>query len=266
MADDTTTGTSAKPRTRSPSYPSIGLEEAIRRAGVLHESIHDHAVAPEAIAEMWNSNTKSSAFLQGAATLKQFGLLEDDGKGQKRQVKLTELAKDILVHDEDSPERAEFVKRAALQPKIHLELWTKYGGNLPQSDSPIRFYLLRERTEGVFHPDHVNAFISQLRSTIAYAKLASGDTIPTVGDAIRQDQPPTTWGSPPMPPKNQPPAPPVPPPQNGGATVATFRELPVILPSSLSIAVLKVPVPMSESDFKAIVDTINSLKAVLVKP
>ena len=37
MADDTTTGNSAKPRTRSPSNPSMGLEEAIRRAGVLHD-------------------------------------------------------------------------------------------------------------------------------------------------------------------------------------------------------------------------------------
>lgn len=136
-----------KPRTRSPAYPSMGLEEAIERARLLYERVQDHLVPLQSIAVEWETNTKSSVFMQTISALKQFGLLEDEGKGEERQAKISSLAKTIINHQDSSRERDSALKIAALFPKIHQEIWLKYKGGLPPADSPIRAYLL-ERKRG----------------------------------------------------------------------------------------------------------------------
>lgn len=271
MADDKPQTASAKTRTRSPGYPSLGLEEAIRRVGVLYDKAHGHKVGLESAASEWNSNTKSSSFLQAVSALKQFGLIDDEGKGDERQIGVSELAKSIVIDDDDSPERLKAIKTAALNPPMHREIWDKYGGSVPPSDSPIRVYLLRERPVTKFHPDHVDGFISQFRSTIAYAKLSADDTIPTFGDAVRQEHTPSAWGTSPMPlQKDSGPVTVTPQTahlrmQMGTPTVGVFRELPVTLPSSLAVAVFKVPVPMTEADFDTLLSSLNAMKAGLVQ-
>lgn len=166
------------PRTRSPSYPAYGLEDSIRRAEDLHKQAHGHKVAVETVAEAWGTNTKSSSFLQAIAALLQFGLLEDEGRSESRRLWISELGQDILIREHDSPERIAAIKKAALNPKLHRELWEKYNGRLPPSDSAIRVYLLREREDPKFHPAHVDGFIGQFRSTIAFAGLTEFDKVP----------------------------------------------------------------------------------------
>ena len=154
----------------------MGLEEAIERARLLYERVQDHLVPLQSIAVEWETNTKSSVFMQTISALKQFGLLEDEGKGEERQAKISSLAKTIINHQDSSRERDSALKIAALFPKIHQEIWLKYKGGLPPADSPIRAYLL-ERKEGAFNKDYVDNFIRQLRQTIAFAKLTETDKI-----------------------------------------------------------------------------------------
>ena len=154
MADKQAKGALDKtPRTRSPSFPIFGIEEAIRRIGQIHGEIHDHKVSVEAIAEALGTNTKSSAFLQSMSTLLQFGLLEDEGRGGERRIGLSHLANDILVWEENSRERIAAIKQAALTPPVHREIWSYYKGKMPPSDSAIRVYLQRERQGIKFHPE-----------------------------------------------------------------------------------------------------------------
>ena len=267
MADEKPQAASAKTRTRSPGYPSLGLEEAIRRVGVLYDKAHGHKVGMESAASEWKSNTKSSSFLQAVSALKQFGLIDDEGKGDERQIGVSALAKSIVIDDADSPDRLKAIKTAALNPPMHREIWEKYGGKLPPSDSPIRVYLLRERQNTTFHPDHVDGFISQFRSTIGFAGLTEGDIITGEGaTGVQHDAGPSWESSPVVPNKKTEVAPTVGESNKAKpSTPIAMRELPVTLPSSLSVAVFKVPVPMTEADFDTLLSSLNAMKAGLIQ-
>lgn len=261
-----------KNRTRSPSYPTFGLEEAIRRAQTLYNAGEgQHFIPLDAIAEHWESAPKSSGFLQAIAALKQFGLLEDEGSGENRRARLSNLALDILLHPEGSSERDEALKTAALTPKIHRELWEKYNGKLPAADSSIRYYLLRERMEGVFNKDYVDAFISQFRATIAFAGLEQSDTrLDNGGDAPSHKANSEKTATSPQPVGGSPIRTATADPFHAfdsqhNISGASLRTLPVTLPS-LEIAMLRVPFPMSEEDFDWLTKALEGMKKALVRP
>ena len=186
MTEQNQHAASAKTRTRSPSYPAFGLEEAIRKADVVYEDVERRPVPVDVLASHWESSTTSSGFLTAIAALKQFGLSVDECKGPGRRLHLSDLALDIHIHELDSPERIKALKMAALSPKIHQELWEKYQGNLPTSDAAIRVYLLKGRKEEgkgePFNKDAVDPFVRQFRSTIAFAGLDSSDKIPSADE------------------------------------------------------------------------------------
>jgi hypothetical protein len=261
-----------KTRTRSPAYPAIGLEEAITLAEKLYVAEDRRFASLEAVAEHWETAQKSSQFLVTIAALKQFGLLQEEGKKEGRKVRLTELALDIVIPG--SPKRDEALKLAALNPKIHRELWDKYDGKFPP-DVSLRIYLIRERENEaggvVFNKNYVDGFISQFRSTIAFAKLADHDIIPPAegGNEKKEENQPATpswfvpsWTSGGQAMKDK---------QASASTLTqekprVMRDLPVTLPSSLEVAVFHVPVPMTEGDFKTLVNSLTSMKDVLVAP
>ena len=204
--------TTSKSKTRSPAYPAIGLEDAIAKANLIYEAEYDHFANIEAIAAHWGTTVTNGNFQTALAALKQYSLLIDEGSNEDRKARLTELAKDILEHPTEPENRQEFLRIAALSPKIHRELWEKYKGKLPP-DVSIRLYLVREREGARFNTNHVDSFISQFRSTIAYAKLDESDTITpddeggkgnlrlvgSLGQVSRSIQPTAKRGDPPIP-------------------------------------------------------------------
>ncbi len=157
-------------KSRSPRKPSIDLERAVELATILHRQILNHSSAKETVLQHWGYSPKSSNGLVAFGALRQFGLI-DQRRGQ--DAKLSPLALEIVLDERpDSPERDEAVCRAALNPILHQELWSKYAGKLP-SDAEIKLYLQRDKS---FTPKGAEDFISQFRATIAYANLdASGN-------------------------------------------------------------------------------------------
>jgi len=115
--------------------------------------------------------------MQYLSSLKQFGLLIEEGSGEARKFRLTDRALDLLTYDHSHGNWIRAVKDAALEPKIHRELWDKYSGKLPREDVSIRVYLIREREDGLFNKDHVDGFIAQFRATIAFSGLVPDDKI-----------------------------------------------------------------------------------------
>lgn len=162
---------------RSPQYPAITLEVALRRASEFLDEFDEHPGPLDGAAAAWTTTVKSSGFLQIVSSLKQFGLMTDEGSNDDRLLKLTPAALDILAHEEDSAERRRLIQIAALSPKVHRELWDKFGPKLPQSDSPLKLYLTRQREGATFNRDAVDAFISDFRKSISYARLGQTDTI-----------------------------------------------------------------------------------------
>jgi hypothetical protein len=179
MADDED---AAPKRFRSPPFPFIPLGKAIERAKALYPKSLHHSVGLAVLGEAWSFGLKSSGLIQTTAALIQFGLLVDEGSGDKRKFQLTKEAI-RLVNDTDpaSEKRKELLQRAALAPKIHREIWDKYGAaNI--SEVAIRNYLMFDRTEGGASPysqASADDLIEEYKSTILFAELGQGAIPPT---------------------------------------------------------------------------------------
>jgi hypothetical protein len=165
-----------KARARSPSYPSIDLEMALSRAKEFFKEERMNSAAVTVALKHWGYTAKSGMGLVVLAALIKFGLLADEGAGEQRKVKLTELARRIILDDRSiSPERDAAIREASLTPPIHRELWEQYKGILP-SDENLGHELKFNKG---FSDSGVQEFIRELRSTVAFAKLPNPGSIST---------------------------------------------------------------------------------------
>ena len=248
-----------KRKARSPSYPAVDLETAIDRARTLYTKEFKHYAPVGAAAEHWGYSRKSSGGILTVAALKKYGLLEEQGSGENRQVRVSPLALKIILDERpDSAARFAAIREAALNPTIHEELWNEYGGKLP-SDSNLRYKL---RAEMGFTDSAANELIEEFRRTVAFARLADVGTM----SGTEEDIPPPgeragvsgSQGGRDMPPAPNPQTvdrqPPPPPP-----TDPLTRSVQIPLLSS-TWATLQVPYPMSEADWEHMLFLIKAMK------
>jgi len=161
-----------KKRHRSPRFPGIDLEEAIAKAKEVNDRESGHPAPPEVMFKHWGYTSKSSSAHIALAALKSYGLLERDG----HDLRLTELAFDLVHEDPDPSRRLAARRKAALTPAIYAELWQKYEGNVP-SDESLRYHLKRDRG----FPDRgADEFIRIFRATISFAELGDGTLLSEV--------------------------------------------------------------------------------------
>jgi hypothetical protein len=172
-----------RPKGRSTSYPALNLESAIARAKQLHDKERTYATPVETVAGYFGYGSLSGAATAAIAALKKYGLLEDEGSGNQRKAKLSQLAEVILQHPDEAARRAA-IREAALRPPIHRELWDKYRDQLP-SDSNLRWELTHERG---FTERGAAEFIPVYRATIAFARLASDEPEPSLDGLGHDDE------------------------------------------------------------------------------
>ncbi len=91
--------TSSRRKVRSPSFPFIGLREALERARGFYEAEQRNAARPETAAAHWGYSPKSSGGKQTTAALRAFRLLEGD-----TLVKLSGRALRILLDEREGSE------------------------------------------------------------------------------------------------------------------------------------------------------------------
>jgi hypothetical protein len=180
MAESTTAAKKApveegkKSKERSPGYPGISLETALARVKEFHDIDKRNSASVSVVAQHWGMTPKSSSTLINIAALKAFGLISDSGLGEKRRVQVSDLARRILLDERpDSEERANAIKTAALNPKMHRMLWNKWGNEIP-SDANMRQTLIFDYK---FNPNTVGDFIRVYRATIRFAKLGESDRV-----------------------------------------------------------------------------------------
>lgn len=151
---------------RGPSYPYLGLEEAIGTARKVYD-FAKRAPAPteSVITEAWKYSLSSSGAQKTLAALRAFGLLEDAPGTNGRAIKLTARAIRILLDEDDSPERKEEIRKAALSPKWYDYCWRTWGKEMPPS---MRSNLLIEHS---FVESTIDSFLKDYRRTIAFAGL-----------------------------------------------------------------------------------------------
>ena len=170
MSDKEEKSKKGKPKPRSPAYPGIALQEAIARARQIYIHERDNKAYVSVIYSHWNYKVNSGNARVTLASLKYYGLIKTEGAGDSRNVQLTNLALDILLDNrEDTGERENAIKRAALSPTINSDLWNKYQGKLP-SDRNLKFTLQREMG---FTDRGVEEYLMHFYRTLEYANLLS---------------------------------------------------------------------------------------------
>jgi hypothetical protein len=183
--------TSRKPRQgRSPAFPFIPLNKAIERAEtfrVAEGGRPKHFSPLVSACKAWGIGVKTGPGIQTVAALGHYGLFEFEGSGEKRAARLTDLAFRILLDKQPlSPERDELIRRAALTPRIHAELWKNWPDGLP-SNATLETYLVRDRE---FSESGARDLIVQYRETIAFAKLGQPANIPPDTEVNGSDKKP----------------------------------------------------------------------------
>src|SRR5262245_42753968 len=91
--------TDSRKKERSPNYPAIDLETALARARVLREKEGRNFTPVSAVFKHWGYSSRSSGGLTTLAALKRFGLLDEQGAADSRQVRLSQFAQKILLDD-----------------------------------------------------------------------------------------------------------------------------------------------------------------------
>lgn len=181
---------------RGPSYPYVGLEEAISLTQKMYDFTKRVAAPVDSITTgAWKYTTTSSSGIKVLAALKAFGLVEDAASASgKASIKVTQRAIRILLDDQDSPERREEIQKAALSPKWYEYCWKTWGKDMPAS---MKSVLLIEHG---FVDSTVESFLKDYRQTMAFAGLLDevifgenksqgdkSDTGPQVGDWVQCD-------------------------------------------------------------------------------
>lgn len=240
---------------RSPGYPGVDLGRALELAEKAYRSARQHPVDPEAVFGVWGIKPKSSQALVAIAALKKFGLLESMPRQgpSSGKVRVTDLALNIVQDErEDSSERADLIRQAALRPSIHDELWKHFSGDLPENQT-LRFHLLRERG---FTESGANDFISQFQRTIAFAGLSPGG----VQSEENGDKVEFLEGAPMTPQPSANPITPATTRSSGG-----MREVPIPIPGS-AWPLLKAGFPLTEEAWGQMIEVLTAMKPGLVQP
>lgn len=155
---------------RSPAYPFFSVEKALVRTRQLWEQERSHWAPLVSAMAAWGYSTKSSGGRQTLASMKYYALIEVTGEGDGRNIRVSDLAKRILLDErEDDSERQALIREVALSPSAHRTIFEKYKdeGRLP-SDSTVEYFLVWEKG---FNKDAARDLLAEFKETASYVGL-----------------------------------------------------------------------------------------------
>ncbi len=128
----------ARKRHRSPAYPSLSLRDAVEKAKILYEHEKRTAFDPEVALSHWGYEPSSANGMRAIAALKQYGLLIEERADGEHTLKLSELAIDVLIPEEEGGEEHKNYlcarsKNSATFRAILGAIWRKRPPQRPQS-------------------------------------------------------------------------------------------------------------------------------------
>jgi hypothetical protein len=177
-------------RFRSPPFPSIPLQRAIERADQLFRQERDHLVPLSSAARAWGMSPTSSGPIQTVGALKQFNLLEDEGGGATRRVRLTRDALRLVLDKQaNSPERMAAIQRCFFSAKIFSELWAEWADNLPSEQTMINHLVLERRLKHLapFSEQAAVELLGNYRASLAFAVPQEDHNASPVSDTTEGD-------------------------------------------------------------------------------
>jgi len=182
MANDSDTPTDEfrGKKGRSPNYPSVNLETAIKWIRSVYESEKRTATTPLIVAQRCGFGGLSGPSRGAVSALKKYGLLVDaDGD----RIKVSDEAVKLLLQP-DEAERLKIVRSVAVRPPVVRDVLATFSDGLPSSDT-LRYHLV---TELGFTEDGATTFIKLLLENISFAKLDPGAYTALVNPAAQPEE------------------------------------------------------------------------------
>ncbi|MEA1943248.1 MAG: hypothetical protein U9P68_13465 [Pseudomonadota bacterium] len=125
-------------RMRSPNFPALTLEEAMKVAGELYSKVRKVTLDREAAAKELGYSGLTGRSLKVLGALNQYGLIDNVAKGKCHVTDLAETA----LHGFPEEEKAGAIRRAARAPALFRAIYDEYGEGI-QSEHAIRSLLLK---------------------------------------------------------------------------------------------------------------------------
>lgn len=185
---------------RSPSYPSMGLREAVENVAKIEQSYRTAPVDREIAAKQLGYKSLSGPSAKALAALASFGLLERAGKGETR---VTDRARAILYADNDA-ERIENLIDAASEPALFRDIRDRFDGVAqPPEDGVINFLNRQGFNPNATRPaakaflqtmqylDEIGAFDKRARDggrhklPVERGESGKGSSTPKLGDLVQ---------------------------------------------------------------------------------
>jgi len=192
MADENTEAKPTKRRTgRSPAYPFIPVQKAIEQARALYQQEGEYECPLPSALSAWGYGPKSSGGRQTLATMKYYGLIDISGEGEQRKVKVSDIAKRIILDPREDPsERRTLIRRVALEPAAHRSLFNEYPNGLA-SEGTVKHFLMFDLG---FKADAAGELLDEFKQTAAYAGLyepGANEDKAEQSSSEKGEQPPT---------------------------------------------------------------------------
>ncbi len=153
--------TATKP-IRSPSYPTLGLQEAVVAVGKIENVYRSSSVDRIVAAKILGYSGLSGPSNMVLASLASYGFVERAGKGEMR---VTDRARSVL-HPDNSEERRRALLAAALEPHLYRELRERFADIAVPPEDGVVTYLNRQG----FNPGAVKPAAKSFLMTMAYIK------------------------------------------------------------------------------------------------
>jgi hypothetical protein len=163
---------------RSPNYPAIGLEEAIKKTKAIYEQEHDNPTDKAVMAKHLGYNGLNGASLTTISALTKYGLLEAVGP---KQLKVSAFGRDLIWLEKGNPERVKLLKEAAFAPSLFSDLRDAFPEK-PPSDQSLRHHLIRKD----FNPNAVDSAIRAYRDTLDFVNAEEEALVSSASDGSEQ--------------------------------------------------------------------------------
>lgn len=153
---------------RSPAYPFLSVQKAIDKARDLHAREAVYAAPLESALKAWGYGPKSSGGRQTLATMKYYGLIDISGEGEKRRIKVSDVARRIILDQrEDDSEKRQLIRKVALTPAIHRALYEEYPTGLASDGSVLHFLIFDQG----YNEEAARELIGEFKETASYIGL-----------------------------------------------------------------------------------------------
>ena len=154
--------------TRSPRYPSIGLEDAVKKVQMLYNADQTAGSPVDTAVKHMGFKSRSGPASTAIAALKRFGLIESRGG----RIVPTKRAVSILLLPSEDKRRSEALQDACMEPTLYRELFDRFKETGFPSEDTLAHDLVQEQG---FNPNSVRGFIRDWRESLAFSGLTDED-------------------------------------------------------------------------------------------